>query len=116
MPTIVHDALTASLLERLDSLSSFNRQVAHDLRGPLVSVACAAERAQEALAHGDVRMAEQMLHLLAAHAGGLKELVTELLAVVSFLLIEQPMLDVAERLTQREPRAQPVAMRSTSAE
>ena len=81
MPTVVQDALTASLLERLDSLSSFNRQVAHDLRGPLVSVACAAERAQQALASGDVRMAEQMLHLLAVHAGGLKELVSELLAL-----------------------------------
>jgi signal transduction histidine kinase len=81
MPTGVEDALSASLLERLDSLGSFNRQVAHDLRGPLVSVVCAAERARQALASGDVRMAEQMLHLLALQAGGLNELVSELLAL-----------------------------------
>lgn len=81
MSTVVHDAQAESLLARLDSLRSFNRQVAHDLRGPLVSVACAAERAQQALASGDVRTAEQLLHLLAVHAGGLKELVTELLAL-----------------------------------
>jgi peptidoglycan/LPS O-acetylase OafA/YrhL len=43
-------------------------------------------------------------------------LATELLAVVSFLVIEQPMLDLAERLTRRERAPQPVAIRSTSAE
>ena len=111
MPTIVHDALTASLLERLDSLSSFNRQVAHDLRGPLVSVACAAERAQEALAHGDVRMAEQMLHLLAAHAGGLKELVTELLALAqaSEVPLRQAPVDLTELACSAVEQARAIA-------
>lgn len=81
MPTVEHDTQTASLLEQIDSLRSFTRQVAHDLRGPLVSVVCAAEHAQQALAGGDTRIAGQMLHLLATHAAGLHELVLELLAL-----------------------------------
>ena len=42
--------------------------------------------------------------------------VTQAFAALSFLIVEQPMLNVAERLTRRERRAQPAATRSTSAE
>ncbi len=43
-------------------------------------------------------------------------LVTQVFAAISFLIVEQPMLNVAERLTRRERRDQPAAIRSTSLE
>jgi len=71
----------AALHERLDTLASFNRHVAHDLRGPLVSMAAAAERAQQSLHSGDTEAALRMLGLLAGRAQGLGRLVTDLLAL-----------------------------------
>ena len=71
----------AALHERLDTLASFNRHVAHDLRGPLVSMAAAAERAQQSLNSGDTAAALRMLGLLAGRAHDLGRLVTDLLAL-----------------------------------
>ncbi len=71
----------AALHERLDTLASFNRHVAHDLRGPLVTMAAAAERAQQSLNSGDTEAALRMLGLLAGRAQDLGRLVTDLLAL-----------------------------------
>jgi signal transduction histidine kinase len=71
----------AALHERLDTLASFNRHVAHDLRGPLVTIAAAAERAHQSLSSGDTEAALRMLGLLAGRALDLGRLVTELLAL-----------------------------------
>jgi len=81
MSAHVDDGPTASLLDRLDSLASFNRHVAHDLRGPLVCVTGAAQRAQQLLACGEVAAAAQLLGLLAGRAQDLTKLVSELLAL-----------------------------------
>jgi hypothetical protein len=64
---------------RLESLASFNRHVAHDLRGPLVTVSCAAEQARKALGRGDSSMANQLLEVIGLRADGLRQLVTELM-------------------------------------
>ena len=58
----------AALHERLDTLASFNRHVAHDLRGPLVSMAAAAERAQQSLNSGDTEAALRMPKFLTSAA------------------------------------------------
>ena len=68
-----------SLHDRLESLSSFNRHVAHDLRGSLVTVSCAAEQARKALGRGDPSTASQLLAMLEIRANGLRQLVTELM-------------------------------------
>lgn len=67
------------LRDRLESLASFNRHVAHDLRGSLVTVSCAAEQARKALGRGDPAMAGQLLAMLEMRANGLRQLVTELM-------------------------------------
>jgi len=81
MSAFVDDVPLASLQEQLDSLVSFNRHVAHDLRGPLVTLACASQRAQQALQGGDVETASRVLRLLAGRAESLTLLVSELLAL-----------------------------------
>ena len=92
----------AALHERLDTLASFNRHVAHDLRGPLVSMAAAAERAQQSLNSGDTAVALRMLDLLAGRAQDLGRLVTDLLALAEAdeAPLEQAPLDLTELARQ----------------
>jgi len=88
----------AALHERLNTLTSFNRHVAHDLRGPLVTMAAAAERAQQSLNSGDTEAALRMLGLLAGRAQDLGQLVTDLLALAE--ADEAPMQPVLLDLTE----------------
>jgi signal transduction histidine kinase len=81
MSAVVHQASTAQLLERLDSLASFNRHVAHDLRVPLVTVSGAAQQAQRALASGDLESASHLLCLLVGRAESVSKLLSDLLAL-----------------------------------
>lgn len=71
----------SDLREQMHRLASFNRHVAHDLRGPLGSVASAAHLAQQALARGDDRSADRLLRLVAAGAEDLTQLLADLLAL-----------------------------------
>ncbi len=81
MSAVLDDALTLTLREQVDRLTSFNRHVAHDLRSPLSTVACAALRAEQALAAGDVATAQQLLRLLSSRAGRLSDLVGALMSL-----------------------------------
>jgi signal transduction histidine kinase len=81
MSAVLDDALTLTLREQVDRLVSFNRHVAHYLRSPLSTVACAAQRAEQALAAGDVATALHLLRLLSSRAGRLSDLVTALMSL-----------------------------------
>lgn len=81
MSAVFDDRGAGGLQARIDSLASFNRHVAHDLRGPLVSVAGAARLAQQALARGEHAMAERLMQALVGCAEDLSHLVVDLLAL-----------------------------------
>ena len=97
MSSLADDVQVVNMLERLESLASFNRHVAHDLGAPLVTVAGAAQRAQQALLCGDVDSASQMLRLLAGRAEGLTVLLSDLLALAES---EAPLLQQTLDLTE----------------
>lgn len=62
-----------------EDLSSFNRHVAHDLRGPLLTLAGVAERANQALQQGDAEFTGRLLLMMISHTDRLRTLVSELL-------------------------------------
>jgi signal transduction histidine kinase len=68
-------------LRRVEELVSFNRHVAHDLRGPLVTIAAGAARAHEALTHGGTELSRQLMSALQHRAHRLSDLVASLLAM-----------------------------------
>lgn len=65
--------------QHCEDLSSFNRHVAHDLRGPLLTLAGVAERANQALRQGDAEFTGRLLTLMIGHTDRLRTLVSELL-------------------------------------
>lgn len=82
MPTLTSaDSELESLQARLDGLASFNRHVAHDLRGPLVSLNNASRFGQCALQRGDIEAAAHLLQLITRQSEGLTQLLGELLAL-----------------------------------
>lgn len=81
MSAVFEDRDATCLQARINTLSSFNRHVAHDLRGPLVSVAGAARLAQQALASGEHAQAARLMQALAGRAEDLTHLVVDLLAL-----------------------------------
>lgn len=62
-----------------EDLISFNRHVAHDLRGPLLTLAGVAERASQALRQGDAEFTSRLLAVVIGHTDRLRTLVSELL-------------------------------------
>jgi signal transduction histidine kinase len=81
MSELADDAGTAALLQRLEQLTSFNHHVAHDLRVPVVLLAAAAQRAQQALQQGDAAEAARMLHILCGRAEHLERLLRALMTL-----------------------------------
>lgn len=65
--------------QHCEDLSSFNRHVAHDLRGPLMTLAGVAERASQALQQGDAEFTGRLLAVMIGHTDRLRTLVSELL-------------------------------------
>ncbi len=72
---------TAELKDMVAGLESFNRNVSHDLRGPLGGIAGVSRLASEALARHDNTTAERMLAVITAQADALGQLVSDLLAL-----------------------------------
>jgi signal transduction histidine kinase len=70
---------TAELHELVSGLEGFNRQVSHDLRGPLGGIAGASRLADEALQRGDTKTVARMLPLITAQAESSVQLVAALL-------------------------------------
>jgi len=69
---------TSELREMVAGLKAFNRNVSHDLRGPLGGIAGASRLAGEALQHGDIATAARMLPMITTQA----ELSVQLVAAV----------------------------------
>lgn len=72
---------TAELQAMVHGLESFNRNVSHDLRGPLGGIAAGAMLALERLHQGDSTYVERWLRLIGKEAGALAELVRDMLAL-----------------------------------
>jgi len=70
---------TAHLHELLVALESFNRNVSHDLRGPLGGIAGLARMAHAKLVHGDNKLAMSSLPIIAEQAETSSQLVSTLL-------------------------------------
>ncbi|HEX6722842.1 MAG TPA: HAMP domain-containing sensor histidine kinase [Burkholderiaceae bacterium] len=73
------EARTRELREVIAGLESFNRQVSHDLRGPLGGIGGLARLASQALRRGDVVAAERLLTPIAQQAAASTQLVDSLL-------------------------------------
>jgi signal transduction histidine kinase len=69
------------LRHQIDRLLSFNRNIAHDLREPVGSLASGAQLAQLALARGDVNAVRRLLDLIECGATGVIQLLSDLLAL-----------------------------------
>jgi signal transduction histidine kinase len=65
--------------QHCEDLSRFNRHVAHDLCGPLLTLAGVAERANQALQQGDAEFTQRLLAMMIGHTDRLRTLVSELL-------------------------------------
>jgi len=72
---------TAELQERVGELRSFNRMVAHDLRGPLGGLVGLSTLAQQALDGGEPQRVSHMLAVMGKELQRLLGLVSELLAL-----------------------------------
>ena len=70
---------TAHLRENIELLESFNRNVSHDLRGPLGGIAGLASLTREAVAEGDIANAMQNLDAMSNQAMQSQALVDALL-------------------------------------
>jgi signal transduction histidine kinase len=89
---------TAELRTMVAGLEAFNRQVSHDLRGPLAGAASLSRLAVERLQHGDVAGARAMLDTLAAQSDRMQALVDDLLTL--------------SRVADGEPRLVPLPMQA----
>lgn len=74
------DDQTAGLRAKVAALESFNRAVAHDLRGPLYGIEGLARLAREALLRSDAQ-AERMLQTIAHQASATLQLVDALMGL-----------------------------------
>jgi signal transduction histidine kinase/CheY-like chemotaxis protein len=72
---------TSELREIIEGLESFNRSVAHDLRGPLGGIAGAARMARGFMAGKDIDEADRFLEAIAAQAETTVKMVDSLLAL-----------------------------------
>ena len=72
---------TAELRDVIEGLESFNRNVSHDLRGPLGGIAGAARLAQDFVAENKSAKAAQFLQAIATQADTTAQLVDALLAL-----------------------------------
>jgi signal transduction histidine kinase len=70
---------TAHLNELIGGLEEFNRSVSHDLRGPLGGMATLARMAADALARGDLAMAQRALPVIATQCDDSVNLVVTML-------------------------------------
>lgn len=70
---------TADLQHMLTGLESFNRNVSHDLRGPLGGIAGLARMARQALDQGDIALAQRVLPDIAQQADTSSQLVSALM-------------------------------------
>lgn len=73
------EARTRELRDVIVGLESFNRQVSHDLRGPLGGIGGLARLASQALQRGDTAAAQRLLAPIAQQAQASTELVDALL-------------------------------------
>ena len=73
------EARTRELRDVIDGLESFNRQISHDLRGPLGGIGGLAQLASEALQRGDLAAAQRLLPPIAQQAEVTARLVDALL-------------------------------------
>ncbi|HEY6513393.1 MAG TPA: HAMP domain-containing sensor histidine kinase [Burkholderiaceae bacterium] len=73
------EARTRELRDVIDGLESFNRQISHDLRGPLGGIGGLAQLAGEALQRGDLAAAQRLLPPIGQQAAVTARLVDALL-------------------------------------
>jgi signal transduction histidine kinase len=71
-----------NVAELIARLETFNRGVAHDLRGPLSGLSRVASLSDEAVKRGDLASASRMLGVIAEQADRLVEMVDALFALV----------------------------------
>ncbi len=96
------DARTRELRDVIDGLESFNRQISHDLRGPLGGIGGLAQLASEALQRGDLAAVQRLLPPIAQQAEVTARLVDALLMLARSgeVALNKVPLDLA-RLAQR---------------
>jgi len=96
------DARTRELRDVIAGLESFNRQVSHDLRGPLGGIGGLARLASDALQRGDAAGAQRLLAPIAQQASLSTQLVDSLLMLARSgeVALHKAPLDLAQ-LTQQ---------------
>ena len=95
------EARTRELRDVIDGLESFNRQISHDLRGPLGGIGGLAQLASDALQRGDLDAVQRLLPPIAQQAEVTTRLVDALLMLARSgeVALNKVPLDLA-RLTQ----------------
>jgi signal transduction histidine kinase len=104
------EARTRELHDVIAGLESFNRQVSHDLRGPLGGIGGLATLASQALQRGDMAAAQRLLTPIAQQAAVSAQLVDSLLMLArsgEVALNKRP-LDLARMAREVADSLQPV--------
>ncbi|HSW24788.1 MAG TPA: ATP-binding protein, partial [Burkholderiaceae bacterium] len=110
------EARTRELRDVIDGLESFNRQISHDLRGPLGGIGGLAQLASGALQRGDLAAVERLLPPIAQQAEVTARLVDALLMLarsgeVALNKVPLPLArlaqEVAQDLAQLAPAGKP---------
>jgi len=97
---------TADLQDMVTGLESFNRNVSHDLRGPLGGIAGLARLAERKLMQGDLAMVTKALPLIADQADASSQLVSSLLELARVDQVEVQRQRVDPAAIAREVVAQ----------
>jgi signal transduction histidine kinase len=105
------EARTRELRDVIAGLESFNRQVSHDLRGPLGGIGGLAHLASEALQRGDTAEAQRLLTPIAQQAADSRRLVDALLLLARSgdVALNKAPLDLTQLTREVTHSLQPVA-------
>jgi len=105
------EARTRELRDVIAGLEGFNRQVSHDLRGPLGGIGGLAQLAAEALQRGDTAEAQRLLMPIAQQAADAGRLVDALLMLARSgdVALDRAPLDLAQLTREVVRGLQPAA-------